>query len=189
MIEDEEQVQAQETGEPAEEETAAPEDPVAAALAERDQYKALAQRTQADFINYKRRTDEERSVLVRNAANGFVTRLLPVLDDLERAAEALPEEAPESWSNGVRMIIQNFHAVLQSEGIAAYQPEPGDDFDPVEHEAVFYQPTAEQPAGTVLVVTRRGYRNQDRVLRPAQVVIAREPEDDAGGTGTTGQEN
>ncbi|MEX2598530.1 MAG: nucleotide exchange factor GrpE, partial [Dehalococcoidia bacterium] len=158
------------------EENAQPEDPVAVISAERDQFKALAQRTQADFINYKRRMEEERGVLARNAANGIIARLLPIVDDLERAIGALPDDAPAVWGDGVRMILQNVQALLQAEGVKANEPAPGEAFDPAEHEAVYYQPTADQPPGTVLTIVRRGYRNQDRVLRPAQVVVAREPE-------------
>src|SRR5690606_11764376 len=135
-------------------------DPTAVLEAERDQYKAIAQRTQADFINYKRRVEEERGVLARNAANSVMTRLLPVADDLERALGALPPDAPASWSDGVRMIAQNLQSVLQAEGVTAYEPAVGDAFDPALHEAVYYQPTPDHPPGGVAAVVRRGYRTQ-----------------------------
>lgn len=143
---------------------------------ERDQYKAMAQRTQADFLNYKRRMEEERAVLVRNANSSLLSRLLSVVDDLQRAVQALPTDAPPSWGEGVGLVLQNMQALLQSEGVMGYGPEAGDMFDPAEHEAVYYQPSVEQPAGKVLTTVRRGYRTQDRILRPAQVVVAREPE-------------
>jgi molecular chaperone GrpE len=142
--------------------------------AERDQFKALAQRTQADFVNFKRRTDDERGNLARNASNQVVSRLLPIVDDFSRAVEALPEEAPAGWSDGVRLILQNLRALVQAEGVTAYEPAPGDTFDPIEHEAVYYQPTDEQPPGAVLTVVTQGYRSPDRILRPAQVVVAKE---------------
>ena len=173
MFQDEPQAQTE-----APEETSGAEqasDPVAVLQAERDQYKAIAQRTQADFINYKRRVEEERGVLARNAANGLLMRLLPVVDDLRRAIDALPADAPAVWGDGVRMISQNLQSVLQSEGVTTYEPAPGDMFDPALHEAVYYQPTAEHPPGRVAAAVRRGYRTQDRVLRPAQVVVASEP--------------
>ena len=150
-------------------------DPLAALEQERDTLKALAQRTQADFVNYKRRTDQERLLLARNATNRLVTRLLPIVDDLQRAVDALPEEAPGYWGDGVRMILQNLHALVEAEGVSFYEPEPGETFDPSEHEAIYYQSTDEQVPGAVLSVTRPGYRSADRVLRPAQVVVAREP--------------
>jgi molecular chaperone GrpE len=148
------------------------DDPIAALEGERDQYKALAQRTQADFVNFKHRVDQERGMVSRNASGQVIGRLLPVLDDLQRAVSALPEDAPESWGNGVTMILQNLQALVAAEGIAAYEPVPGDTFDPVEHEAVYYQPTEQQPPGAVLSVVSPGYRSTDRVLRPAQVVVA-----------------
>ena len=150
-----------------------PQDPLIALEQERDQLKALAQRTQADFVNYKRRTDEERLVISRMATGQVLARLLPVLDDLQRAVDAIPENAPASWGDGVRMVASNLQAIMQAEGVAIYEPEPGDTFDPVEHEAVYFQPTDEQPAGAVLSVVRPGYRTSDRVLRTAQVVVAR----------------
>lgn len=153
-------------------EESAPEDPMAAVEKERDWYMALAQRTQADFVNYKRRTDEERTMISRNASGQVLVRLLPVLDDLQRAVAAAPEDAPESWADGVRMIAQNLQSIMQAEGVTAFEPEPGDTFDPAEHEAVYYQPTEEQPAGAVVSVVRAGYRGGERVLRPAQVVVA-----------------
>ena len=149
-------------------------DPIATLESERDKFMALAQRTQADFVNYKRRTEEERGMLARGASTQVITRLLPVLDDLQRAVGALPEDAPESWSDGVRMIQQNLQALLQAEGVSMFKPAAGDTFDPAEHEAVYYQPTDEQAPGAVLSVVRPGYRGADRVLRPAQVVVAKE---------------
>ena len=90
--------------------------------------------------------------------------------------DALPETAPEAWSNGVKMLHQNMQSIVQTEGVQAYEPSPGDTFDPAAHEAVYYQPTEEQPPGAVVAVVAPGYRSADRVLRPAQVVVAREPE-------------
>lgn len=170
MFEDEPQARPEASAEAPGNEGAAT--PLAALEAERDQFKAIAQRAQADFINYKRRMEEERSVLVRNAANNVISRLLPVVDDLQRAVDNLPAEAPPSWSEGVKLVLQNLHALLSSEGVTVCDPAPGDEFDPAQHEAVYHQPTEAQPAGSVLTTVRRGYRTPDRVLRPAQVVVA-----------------
>lgn len=160
-----------------------PTDPITALEQERDQFKAIAQRTQADFLNFKRRTDQEKGMVVRNAAAQVLSRLIPVLDDLERAAEALPEDAPESWKDGIRMVFQNLQSLLQAEGVSKYEPAPGDTFDPAEQEAVYYQPTTDQQAGAVLSLVRAGYRTADRVLRPAQVVVAKAPEETAESSG------
>lgn len=156
-----------------------PTDPITALEQERDQFKAIAQRTQADFLNFKRRTDEERGMLIRNASGQVLSRLIPVQDDLERAVGAIPEDAPDSWKQGVSMVLQNVQALLQAEGVSKYEPAPGDTFDPAEQEAVYYQPTTDQPPGAVLSVVRPGFRSADRVLRPAQVVVAKAPEEPA----------
>ena len=154
----------------------APADPLEALAVERDQFKALAQRAQADFINYKRRTDEERPVIARNAVGGLLARLLPAVDDLDRAVDALPTDAPASWAEGVRLVRQNMDALLEAEGVKRFTPAPGETFDPAQHDAISQLPSAEQPAGTVLTTVRSGFSYGERVLRAAQVVVAREPD-------------
>ena len=176
-----------------EEEAASAPDSVEAsleeALRERDQFRAMAQRAQADFINYKRRTEEERQDLVRNATSLMALQLLPIVDDLERSLEHLPPEAPDSWSEGVKMILRKLQALLEAEGVTGFEPEPGTSLDPAEHDAVFYEATDQYPPGAVVNVVRQGYRMNNRVLRPAQVTVAQvtteeEPADDASsGTG------
>jgi molecular chaperone GrpE len=159
--------------------TEEPTDPMTALEQERDQLKAIAQRTQADFLNYKRRTDQERGMLVRNASSHVLSRLIPIQDDLERAVGALPENAPDSWKDGIKMVLQNLQAIGEAEGLTKYEPTPGDIFNPAEQEALYYQPTTDQFPGAVLSVISPGYRTADRVLRPAQVVVAKAPEDNA----------
>ena len=161
--------------EPAEDEETS-DDPMALLEQERDQFKALAQRTQADFLNYKRRVDEERGLVGRSATGHVLARLFPLIDDLRRAVEALPEDAPASWSEGIALILQNMQALVEAEGVSAFEPAPGDGFDPAQHEALYYEPTTERPPGSIVSTVRVGYRNSDRVLRPAQVVVAREAE-------------
>ena len=153
-----------------------PEDQRSELERERDELKAIAQRTQADFVNYKRRVEEERALISRSAAGQVLVRLFPLIDDLQRAVEALPEDAPTSWAEGVSLILQNMRALIEAEGAIAFEPAPGDVFDPAQHEAVYSQPTAEQPPGAVVSTMHPGYRTGDRVLRAAQVVVAREAE-------------
>ena len=153
-----------------------PEDPRSELERERDELKAIAQRTQADFVNYKRRVEEERALISRSASGQVLLRLFPLIDDLQRAVEALPEEAPASWAEGVSLILQNMRTLVEAEGASAFEPEPGQVFDPAQHEAVYYEPTAAQPPGAVVSTVRVGYRTGDRVLRAAQVVVASEVE-------------
>ena len=144
---------------------------------ERDEYKDRVLRTQADLVNLRRRFEEERVSLARNAANGVVARLLSVVDDLRRAVESVPAEAA-GWGDGVGLVLQNLEATIRSAGVTPFEPSPGDAFDPRDQEAIAYQPTGEQPEGAVLLCARAGYRTEDRVLRPAQVVVAKAPQED-----------
>ena len=156
-------------------ETQAPEDPTAKAERERDEMKAVAQRAQADFANYKRRAEEERWALARSASHVVIGKLLPIVDDLRRAVDALPPEAPDEWAGGARLILQNALALLESEGVTPFDPAPGDPFDPAAQEAVASRPSEEQPAGAVLETVSPGYRAADRTLRAAQVVVSGGP--------------
>ena len=143
---------------------------------ERDELKAIAQRTQADFVNYKRRVEEERTLIARSASGHVLARLFPLIDDLQRAVEALPEDAPTSWAEGVSLILQNMRTLVEAEGASVFEPAPGETFDPAQHEAVYYEPTGAQLPGAVVSTVRVGYRAEDRILRAAQVIVAREAE-------------
>ena len=141
-----------------------------------DEYLRLAQRTQADFINYRRRVDEERAQQARDASVNFLQRLLPVLDDFERAfANAAPEDLESSWAKGVQLVERNLRGLLAAEDVQRI-PAEGAEFDPREHEAVGSQPSGEVPEGHVLHVARQGYRKGDRIIRPAQVIVASRPQ-------------
>jgi molecular chaperone GrpE len=142
-----------------------------------DEYLRLAQRTQADFINYRRRVDEERAVSAREANVAYILRLLPVLDDFERAlASAAPEQLESSWGKGIELVERNLRGLLAADGVERIAAE-GAEFDPREHEGVGRQPSADVPEGHVLHIIRQGYRKGDRVIRPAQVIIAARPGD------------
>jgi molecular chaperone GrpE len=137
-----------------------------------DEYLRLAQRTQADFINYRRRVDDERAQQARDANVAFLQRLLPILDDFERAfANATPEDLDSNWGKGVQLVERNLRSLLAAEDVQRI-PAEGAEFDPREHEAVGSQPSGDVPEGHVLHVARQGYRKGDRVIRPAQVIVA-----------------
>jgi len=141
-----------------------------------DEYLRLAQRAQADFINYRRRMDEERAQQAANAGVSVLQRLFPVLDDFDRAmASASEAERGSGWGQGIQLVQRNLRGVLTAEGV-----EPvgavGDEFDPRLHEALGAMPTSEIAEGHVAQVVRLGYRKGDRVLRPTQVMIARRPD-------------
>ena len=136
-------------------------------------YLDLAQRSQADFLNYKRRTEQDRERLVKDANADLLTQLLPVLDDLQRAVANVPGDlAGNSWAAGIGLIGQKLTQILDRQGLQSIGEE-GEAFDPRIHEAVAYQEHPNYGEGQVAQVYRAGYRLNERVLRPAQVVVAR----------------
>ena len=140
---------------------------------EKAQFKALAQRAQADLINYRKRAEEERGELAGNAGAQVILRVLPVLDDVERALANAPAEASQAedgWLEGFRLIERKLNGILAAEGLQRIEAE-GAAFNPFEHEVVGYFAAEGRHEGEVLEVTRQGYRMNGKVLRPAQVVV------------------
>lgn len=140
-----------------------------------DDYLRLAQRTQADFINYRRRMEDERAQQARDAGLSVLQRLFPILDDFERAISNASEAERESgWGQGVLLVERNLRGVLAAEGVEPIGAE-GAEFDPRLHEALGSAPSEDVAEGHVLHVVRQGYRKGDRVLRPTQVIVAKRP--------------
>jgi molecular chaperone GrpE len=138
---------------------------------QRDEYLALAQRTQADFENYRKRVARESAAARDRGVSSLAKELLPALDSLDRALEAAAED--DLLLQGVRLVRTELKAALARAGIESFCP-LGEPFDPSVHEAVA---TAEQPpggsaSGTVVEVYQDGYRLGEGVLRPARVVVA-----------------
>jgi molecular chaperone GrpE len=134
-------------------------------------------RRQADFDNFRKRTERERSETYNRALGEVVRRLFPVLDNLQRALETERSvEAEESkefrhFLSGVELINRQFAGVLESLGVEAV-PTVGELFDPHLHEAVATEETDEVEPDTVTQEMRRGYRLGDKLLRPAMVKVA-----------------
>ncbi len=146
------------------------------ALREKDQFRALAQRAQADLINYRRRAEDEREELRRSANTGLILRILTVVDDLDRALALVPDDAvAPGWLEGLQLVQRNLHNLLDAEGVTKMEAE-GKPFEPWEHEAVLYEETTESEEGLVVMVFRDGYRQHDRIVRQAQVSVAKAPE-------------
>jgi molecular chaperone GrpE len=130
------------------------------------------QRARAEFANYKKRVEAEREEVRRASNEALLLKLLPVVDDFERAFQKIPQEVADSpWVSGINMILRKLQAILESQGVAPIQA-AGRPFDPQQHEAVLMEETAEHPDGTVVAELQRGYRLGERVLRPAQVKVA-----------------
>jgi len=133
------------------------------------EYKDGWQRALADFQNYKRRADSERSETYRVAAGDIIKRYLPILDDLERALAARPADL--AWAEGIDLIYRKWQTLLEGEGVTRIAAE-GQPFDPNFHEAVTQEPAEGVESGTVIGVIRQGYMLGERVLRPAMVRVA-----------------
>lgn len=133
------------------------------------EYLDALQRERADFTNFRRRAEQEKSQLWQTAAADTIKKLLPVLDDLERALAHRPAE--DVWANGVEMLYRKFQTTLEKEGVTPIQAE-GQPFDPNQHEAIMQEASDAHESGTVIAVLQQGYKSGDRVLRPALVKVA-----------------
>ena len=141
--------------------------------AERDQLKSALQRAQADLVNYRTRAEAERNDLLKYANNRLLARFLPILDELSMALDQAPKSGtPESLVEGFRLISRKLHSLLELEGVKQIEAQ-GKYFDPSEHEALAQQESRDCKDGHVLIVVRQGYKLHDRVLRPAQVIVAK----------------
>ncbi|MDP8921568.1 MAG: nucleotide exchange factor GrpE [Chloroflexota bacterium] len=139
-----------------------------------DRYHANWQRSAADFLNWKRRADQEKSDATRLGEAVVIADLLRVLDDFERAFVALPAELRRlTWIEGIHMIWGKLFAILEARGLAPIEA-LGRDFDPREHEAVLREDDADPSEQTAVVEElQRGYRFHDRVIRPTLVTVGR----------------
>ena len=138
------------------------------------EYKDQWLRSAADFKNFKRRTDQERADLIRGASAGLLLKLLPVVDDLDRALNSVtPDVASTPWFSGFKLIPQKLQMILESEGVLPIAA-LGEDFDPNLHEAVIYEKAGEGQEGKIIADLQKGYKLRDRVLRPTMVKVGQE---------------
>jgi molecular chaperone GrpE len=122
---------------------------------------------QADFDNFRKRAAKEAETVVRYAHEGLLARLVPVLDELDAAVQA----ASGAAGRGLELVRENLLKPLRDAGLQEI-PAAGTPFDPYVHECVEKAPDPSVPEGTITAVVRKGYRLQDRILRPAQVIVA-----------------
>ena len=133
------------------------------------------QRSQADFINYKKRIEQERNEMVKLANATLTLNLLPVLDDLERALDNVtPKLAGFTWVDGIGLIYRKLQAILEAHGLTEIKA-LGQPFDPNLHEAVLYGDGEE---GKVIEELQKGYKLHDRVLRPSMVKVGKGKEEE-----------
>lgn len=139
------------------------------AAAKRDEYLALAQRTQADFENYRKRVAKEVALAQQRGVAKLARELLPALDNLDRALQSATEGDP--LLDGVKLVRDELHGALARLGIESFSPQ-GERFDPAHHEAVAQQPVDGARSGDVAEVFQPGYRMGSEVIRPARVLVA-----------------
>jgi len=153
-------------------------DELVAIAAQRDEYLALAQRTQADFENYRKRVARESALAQERGVGKLAKELLPAIDNLERAiveiAVATGETDRDPLLGGVRLVLSELTGALARVGIESFSP-GGEPFDPSLHEAIATVPQPPEggaASGTVVEVYQPGYRLGESVIRPARVVVA-----------------
>ena len=127
------------------------------------------QRSLAEFQNYRKRIERDRLNEQSAMKGDFIKRVLPVLDDLERALQNRPEN--DAWAGGIELIQRKLQSILEAEGVRRIEAE-GTQFDPNFHEALSQEPVEGIESGQVVEVMQQGYILGDRVIRPAQVRVA-----------------
>ena len=133
------------------------------------------QRAQADFVNFKRRSEQEKEEISKFANATLILNLLPILDDLERAFTSIPSHlASLTWVDGVRLIERKLQAILEIQGLSPIKT-VGEPFDPTLHEAAMHVKGEE---GMVIEELQKGYKLHDRVIRPAMVVVGNGEEEE-----------
>ena len=137
-----------------------------------------AQRAQAEMVNFRRRTDEDRIANAKYANSRLIANILPVLEELDLAITHTESstEINDSFLEGIKLIQRKLTGVLESEGVAAIEA-VGLMFNPMEHEAVGTEESSEVEPGYITQILRMGFRLHDRVIRPAQVMVATAPKD------------
>ncbi|HEY6396224.1 MAG TPA: nucleotide exchange factor GrpE, partial [Solirubrobacteraceae bacterium] len=142
------------------------------------EYLELAQRTKADFENYRKRAARDAAAAQQRGVLKLARELLPAIDNLDRALEAATstetgaaDDGAQALVSGIKLVHGDLLAALTRAGIERFSPE-GEPFDPQRHEAVAQQPVEGAQPGTVVEVYQRGYLLGDAVIRPARVVVA-----------------
>lgn len=142
---------------------------------EREQFKSMAARAQADLVNYRRRAEEEKEEIQRSAKSALLMKMLSTVDDLDRAIAMIPTDESAGWAEGIQLVRRNVVNMLDTEGVTKVES-MGEPYDPAYAEALLFRETEDGEEGTVVEVFREGYMYKDRVLRAAQVVVAKRPE-------------
>ena len=133
------------------------------------EYKDSWLRSQADFQNYRKRLERDNELTYISMKGDIIKKVLPALDDLERALQNRPTEDP--WADGIELIARKLQNMLESEGVKKIEA-LGAEFDPKFHEAISHEPANGATSGHVIGVVQNGYMLGERVIRPALVRVA-----------------
>lgn len=135
------------------------------------------QRVHADFVNFKRRSDEEKSGIMEMAKESVIMHILPLIDNIERALHHRPEELKDNdWANGVEQVAKQVESTLAELGVSKIRA-VGEQFDPELHEAVGYEDSADTSIDGEEIVAEElqaGYKLGDRVIRHSIVKVRKE---------------
>lgn len=142
---------------------------LAEAEAKASEYRDSWLRSQAEFQNYRKRLERDSELTYTSMKGDIVKKILPVLDDMERALQNRPEDS--SWASGIQLIARKLQNTLENEGVKKIEAE-GLEFDPNFHEAISHEPADGVKSGHVISVVQNGYTLGERVLRPAMVRVA-----------------
>ena len=142
---------------------------LAEAEAKASEYKDSWMRSQAEFQNYRKRLERDYELTYTTMKGDIVKKILPALDDLERALQNRPEDS--AWANGIQLIARKLQNILENEGVKRIEAE-GMEFDPNFHEAISHEPADGVQSGFVISVVQNGYMLGERVIRPAMVRVA-----------------
>jgi molecular chaperone GrpE len=154
----------------------APADPIAQLAAERDELRDRLLRTAADFDNFRKRSRKDIEEALRTGRESVLREILPVIDNLERAAAAAESsESVGAVAEGVRMVLKSFEDTASRIGLERVKA-LGERFDPALHDAVQQVESADAEPGTILAEAQPGYRLGTRLLRAAMVVVAKKPQ-------------
>lgn len=135
------------------------------------------QRARAEFANYKKRIEKEQEDMVRSANGALITKLLPVMDDFERASQTLPlEMMGMTWLEGIALVQRKLQVLLEQEEVTVIETED-QMFDPTLHQAVTHEESEEHEEGQIIGEVQKGYKMGDKVIRPSLVRVAKKVSD------------
>lgn len=140
---------------------------------EKRELEDLLKRVQAEYLNYKKRTEEEKAKFFKIASKEVILKVLPVLDNLDRALKHTPKELEDSdWAKGFGHIESQFENILKSEGLEIIETE-GKHFDYNLHEAISFEDNEEAEDGEILKEFEKGYTLNGQIIRPAKVIVCK----------------